>query len=211
MEPSAAPPRRTPRQRRSRAIVAAIVEAGRRLLEAEGPSALTTNRIAERAGVSIGSLYRYFPNKEAIVSAIYDAETGREVAGLRTAPSWPIEAAPLPEALAMIVDYQLERHRRLWRLGREFYLEHHREFSLGPRVGARELEARLRELLLRHRESVRVRDADQAAFLLARGVSAIVRRALDERPEKLLERAFRDELVDLVVRYVTGGATGHAR
>jgi hypothetical protein len=110
----------------------------------------------------------------------------------------------------MIVDYQLERHRRLWRLGRDFYREHHREFSLGPRVGARELERRLCELLLRHRDAVRVRDADQAAFLLARGVSAIVRRALDERPEKLLERAFRDELVDLVVRYVTSGATGRA-
>lgn len=89
-------------------------------------------------------------------------------------------------------------------LGSEFYREHHQEFSLGARIGARELEARLRALLLRHPESVRVRDPDQAVFLIARGISAIVRRALDERPEKLDEPAFRAELLDLVHCYVAG-------
>jgi len=208
-----APPtaaRRTPRQRRSRVIVSAIVEAGRRLLESEGPRALTTNRIAERAGVSIGSLYRYFPNKQAIVAAIYEGETGREVEGIRASASWAIEEIPLREALAALVDYQLDRHRRLIELGRDFYREHHRDFSLGPRVGAEAVERRLRDLLLRHGDAVRVRDPSQAAFLLARGISAIVRRAVDERPEKLRETAFRDELVDLVLAYVTGARSGEA-
>ena len=210
MPPNSSASRRTPKQRRSRVIVSSIVEAGRRLLEAEGPVALTTNRIAERAGVSIGSLYRYFPNKQAIVAAVYAEETGREVEGIRSAATWPIEEVSLQESLAMVVDYQLVRHRRLLELGRDFYREHHREFSLGPRVGARELESRLRDLLLRHRERVRVRDVEQAAFLIARGISAIVRRALDERPEKLDEPAFRDELLDLVHCYVTGRAAGPA-
>ncbi len=201
--------RRTPKQRRSRVIVSAILEAGRRLLEAEGPRALTTNRIAERAGVSIGSLYRYFPNKQAIVAAIYESETGREVDGIRSSGTWAIECVPLPDALAALVDYQLERHRRLIELGSDFYREHHRDFSLGPRVGADALEMRLRDLLLRHGEAVCVRDPEQAAFVLARGVSAIVRRAVDERPEKLRQPAFRDELVDLVQTYVTG-ARGRA-
>jgi AcrR family transcriptional regulator len=196
--------RRTPKQRRSKVIVSAILEAGRGLLESEGPRALTTNRIAERAGVSIGSLYRYFPNKEAIVAALYDADLGLEAEGIRSTPTWSIEELPLRPALAALVDYQLERHRRLIDLGRDFYREHHRDFSLGPRVGAGELEARLRALLLRHGSSVQVRDPGQAAFLLARGISAIVRRAVDERPEKLREPAFRDELVDLVLAYVTG-------
>lgn len=200
--------RRTPKQRRSRVIVSAILEAGRRLLEAEGPRALTTNRIAERAGVSIGSLYRYFPNKQAIVAAIYETETGREVDGIRSSRAWAIEEAPLRDALAALVDYQLARHRRLIELGNEFYREHHRDFALGPRVGADALEARLRDLLLRHGDAVRVRDPAQAAFLLARGVSAIVRRAVDERPEKLRQPAFRDELVDLVQAYVTGTRSG---
>jgi AcrR family transcriptional regulator len=196
--------RRTPLQERSRVIVSAIVEAGRRLLETEGASALTTNRIAERAGVSIGSLYRYFPNKEAIVAAIYERETGREVEDIRASEAWEIETLPLGQALRLLVDYQLARHRRLLELGPDFYREHHREFSLGPRVGERELETRLRDLLVRHRAAVRVRDPEQAAFVIARGISAIVRRALDERPEKLAEPAFRDELQDLLRCYVTG-------
>jgi len=182
--------------------VHAIVEAGRCLLAEEGPRSLTTNRIAERAGVSIGSLYRYFPNKQAILGAIYDADTGREVADIR-ASVWAIDDAPLLGALAMIVDYQLERHLRLLALGREFYRAHHGEFSLGPRVGARELERHMIALLAQHRESVRVRDVEQAAFMLARGLSAIVRRALEERPEKLTDPAFRQELLDLVACYLT--------
>ena len=203
--PSRAPePRHTPSQARSRTIVSAIVEAGRRLLVAEGPQALTTNRIAERAGVSIGSLYRYFENKEAIVAAICEGETGRELDGIREAARWEIEDLPLGEALARLVDFQLERHRRLLGLGGDHYRARQHEFSLTTRVGSDTVERRLRELLLRHRERVRVRDAGQAAFVIARGISAIVRRAVDERPEKLAEPAFRDELVDLLCAYVLG-------
>lgn len=194
-------PRRTPKQLRSRAIVEAIVSAGRQLLASEGPASLTTNRIAERAGVSIGSLYRYFPNKEAVLAAIYDAETGREVADIRASASWGIEELPLDDALAAIVDFQLERHRRLLALGADFYRSHHGRFSLGPRVG--EVEARIEALLLRHRSALRVRSTPHAAFLLARGVSAIVRRALEERPEALSDPAFRQELIDLLGSYLT--------
>jgi AcrR family transcriptional regulator len=195
--------RRAPKQDRSRAIVTAIVEAGRELLARDGPAAITTNRIAERAGVSIGSLYRYFPDKQAILAAVCDADTSREVAEIHAAEGWAIDAAPLRDALAMIVDFQLERHRRLLELGRAFYQDHHEEFSLGPRVGSRALEERMLELLRRHASSLRVRDLDTAAFMLARGTSAIVRRALEERPEKLSDPAFRAELLDLFGRYLT--------
>jgi AcrR family transcriptional regulator len=195
--------RRDPKQLRSRAIVEAIVEAGRQLLAEEGAGSLTTNRIAERAGVSIGSLYRYFRNKQAILAAIYDADTGREVADIRAADDWAIDGASLDDALALIVDFQLERHRRLLALGPEFYRAHHGEFSLGPRVGAEELERRMVALLARHRSNVRVRDPARAAFMLARGTSAIVRRALEERPDALADPAFRRELLDLLLCYLT--------
>ncbi len=195
--------RRSPKQVRSRAIVDAIVQAGRELLAAEGERSLTTNRIAERAGVSIGSLYRYFPNKDAVLGAIYDADTGRQVADLRANQSWPIDRAPLRDAVVAIVDFQLERHQRLLELGQDFYRAHHGEFSLGPRMGNDELEQHMLDLLARHAEVVRVRDPRQAAFMLARGASAIVRRALDERPEKLFEFAFREELIELILCYLT--------
>src|SRR5512136_1975960 len=59
-------PRKKPRQRRSKAMYDAILEATAHLLSEKGYAATTTNHIAERAGISIGSLYQYFPNKEAI-------------------------------------------------------------------------------------------------------------------------------------------------
>jgi AcrR family transcriptional regulator len=70
------PQRRTPQQARSRAACEAIVEAAAQILEAGGPEALTTNAVAERAGVSIGTLYQYFPDKQAILLAA----THRELA-----------------------------------------------------------------------------------------------------------------------------------
>ncbi|WP_395445798.1 TetR/AcrR family transcriptional regulator [Caulobacter sp. UC70_42] len=62
--------RRTPRQSRSEATVDAILEAAFQLLEADGVEALTTNHIAERAGVSVGTLYQYFAGKQAILAAL---------------------------------------------------------------------------------------------------------------------------------------------
>jgi AcrR family transcriptional regulator len=65
-------PRKLPRQARAKATVDAIVEATAQVLLAEGYEGFTTARAAERAGVSIGSLYQYFPNKAALVSAVVD-------------------------------------------------------------------------------------------------------------------------------------------
>lgn len=72
--------RRTPRQPRSEATVDAILEAAFQLLEQGGLEALTTNHIAERAGVSVGTLYQYFAGKQAILAALAQrrAEAARE-------------------------------------------------------------------------------------------------------------------------------------
>lgn len=74
---SAAKPRKQPLQDRSRETFGAILEATARILEAEGLEAANTNAIAARAGVSIGSLYQYFPDKAAIFAElIRQAESG---------------------------------------------------------------------------------------------------------------------------------------
>ena len=70
-------PRKAPRQRRSAVTVEAILEAAARILETKGPAGYTTNAVAERAGVSIGSLYQYFPGKEALTGALIERETGQ--------------------------------------------------------------------------------------------------------------------------------------
>lgn len=66
-----APPRREPRQERSKQTVEAVLEAVRVVARREGAGAVTTNRIAEAAGVSIGTLYQYFPDKHAIFTALH--------------------------------------------------------------------------------------------------------------------------------------------
>lgn len=77
--------RKPPRQVRSQVTVEAIVEASARVFVEEGFESATTNRIAEVAGVSVGSLYQYFPNKESLVRALLirhlaEAETLRPAA-----------------------------------------------------------------------------------------------------------------------------------
>ncbi|MFN7902854.1 MAG: TetR/AcrR family transcriptional regulator, partial [bacterium] len=74
---SAAKPRKQPLQGRSRETIGAILEATARILETEGLEAANTNAIAARAGVSIGSLYPYFPDQAAIFAElIRQAESG---------------------------------------------------------------------------------------------------------------------------------------
>jgi AcrR family transcriptional regulator len=68
--PSALKPRKTPTQTRATVTVDAIYKATIQVLLAEGISRLTTTRIAERAGVSVGTLYQYFPHKQALLYAL---------------------------------------------------------------------------------------------------------------------------------------------
>ncbi|MEP5567581.1 MAG: TetR/AcrR family transcriptional regulator [Halioglobus sp.] len=67
--------RRKPSQARSRRAVASIIEAAAQVLERWGYQGATTNRIAERAGVSVGTLYQYFNNKDEIFNALIERET----------------------------------------------------------------------------------------------------------------------------------------
>jgi AcrR family transcriptional regulator len=70
--------RRRPRQSRSRATWDAIVEAAAQVLERDGPAGFSTASVAERAGVSIGTLYQYFPDKQAILLAAAERELRSE-------------------------------------------------------------------------------------------------------------------------------------
>ena len=81
-------PRRRPRQARAQATVDAIVKATARVLVDEGYDRASTNRIAHAAGVSIGSLYQYFPSKEALVAALVESHVAAHArrAGQSAAP-----------------------------------------------------------------------------------------------------------------------------
>jgi AcrR family transcriptional regulator len=100
-------PRKTPQQARSRATCAAIVEAAARILETDGDDGLTTNRVAEVAGVSIGTLYQYFPDKLAIVMDLIRRERAAMLEELRTIGD--DAADPLSEMLDAAIRHQFAR------------------------------------------------------------------------------------------------------
>lgn len=113
MNPSRKPvplkPRKTARQMRATKTVEAIVEGAARILETVGLEGYTTNAVAARAGVSIGSLYQYFPNKDAITLALIERESAlllKEVEAATAEPDWK---AALRLMVAAAVRHQLNR------------------------------------------------------------------------------------------------------
>src|ERR1700678_3682400 len=101
--------RRQPKQRRARAAAEAVLDAVVRILKREGVDAVTTNHIAEVAGVSIGSVYQYFPDKRAIFIALHkrhveDIDRRMERTLLEHA------AAPLQELIWAMMDAMIEAH-----------------------------------------------------------------------------------------------------
>jgi AcrR family transcriptional regulator len=101
--------RRRPQQRRARDTVEAVLDAVIRLLKREGSTAITTNRIAEVAGVSIGSLYQYFPDKQAIFTALHS----RHVEQIdRVIQSTLVEhaASSMEELLRAMIEAMIDAH-----------------------------------------------------------------------------------------------------
>ena len=196
-------PRREPIQERSQALVDAIVEAGLRILENEGLAQLTTTRIAEVAGVSVGSLYRYFPNKQAIVARVLDALVVAEQRATLDEETIvrDLSSVPAEEALRTIVLFNIDYHRRQLALGDDFYREHHRDFSLGAKMGHEQGLRVIRGVLEAHRDSLEIPNLDIAAFMLARGASALVRIAVEERPDLIESDEFAEELIRVFTAY----------
>jgi AcrR family transcriptional regulator len=102
-------PRKTPAQSRAVETVAAVLEAAARILEERGFAGYTTNAVAERAGVSIGSLYQYFPGKDAVTAALIERETATLLADMAAVPAEPTFAARLARMIRAAVTHQMRR------------------------------------------------------------------------------------------------------
>lgn len=211
MTARAAQPRKKPSQARARVLVDAIREACLRVLREEGPDALNTNRIAEVAGVSIGSLYQYFPNKEAILSEIFEEFIRREEQEIHERKAELRESLmrPLPEVLRWLVDRTADRHLRMLALHEDFYREYTGEFDIRDRVGRAELEtwhtqtvAFLRELIDREGNALAPADSQRTADLCVRVLGATLADVARDDPALLRRVEFRDEMLLLLQRYL---------
>lgn len=104
-------PRKQPKQQRSIATVGILLDAAAQVLAQHGFEGFTTNAIAERAGLSIGSCYQYFPSKEAVLAALIARESAQLVEGLQQAAGAPGWQAGIEAAIAAAVAHQMRQPR----------------------------------------------------------------------------------------------------
>lgn len=192
--------RRTPTQARAQVTREAIVEATAQLLVEEGYARATTNRIAERAGVSIGSLYHYFARREDIVAAVVERLAERQIA--RTGELLQGVGGPDPVAtVRALVRAAVTAQRVDADLSHVLLTQVPRENVEGL---DRRWKQRLTELVAASlvASDVRPQRAELAAWVLVRAVFGVVRDAIAERPELLRGDALVDEVSELVAAYL---------
>lgn len=179
-------PRKRPRQARAQATWDAIVEAAAQLLAERGLGLLTTNAVAERAGVSIGSLYQYFPNRDALMVALIERQQARQGDALAAA----FASGPAPTLRGTVT--------RLVRAAMAHHVDDpllataidHEEIRLpvGAIVDARLADAgsALADLLAAHRSELGGADLASAAVTLPALVRAVIDRWANASPPDLV-------------------------
>ena len=194
--------RKTPAQDRARATVDALLEATARILVKEGYDHASTNRIAAAAGVSVGSLYQYFPSKEALVAALIDRHM-TAMTEMLEAKAIELAGAPLAVAIREAVRVMIAAHRIDPRLHRALVEQVPRLGRL-QRIEQVETKSRVlvRAYLEAHKDEVRPTDLDMAAFLMAHTVEAITHGAVLHEPALLDGEALVDETTAMILRYV---------
>ena len=194
--------RRRPRQERSRATVEAILEAGAQVLVEVGYDRASTNRIAKRAGVSVGTLYQYFPNKEALFAELLDRHTD-ELMQVIGAKLLAMVGEPLPIATRELVKVMLDAHRVNPELHRVF-VETVEQLGLVEQI--RDVTSRaatlVRTYLGQRKDELRVPDLDRATFIVVTCVEAITHNAVVSNPEYLADDSLLDETTELLLRYL---------
>jgi AcrR family transcriptional regulator len=198
--------RRKPRQVRAIDTVEVIFEATARILQQEGPAALNTNYIAERAGISVGTLYQYFRNKESILVAMARREIATDEAAVIKAMSEASERNDIdPVRLAIRALITAFGKRRIARrvtfealvsqgLGNELAKSVQKIAQLVGERSDRLLPGRSRPV------------TPTSLFVITRAVSGIMRAASQEESPLLGTAEFEDELVHLVQAYFAGSS-----
>jgi AcrR family transcriptional regulator len=198
-------PRKAAVQARSQATVDALLRATARILVKHGYDRASTNKIAALAGVSVGSLYQYFPSKEALVAALMREHIEQMAELMRDAFS-RIAKLSLAEAAREVVHIMIAAHSVDPKLHRVLVEQVPRIGEL-DRVEAigEEMMAMTRAFLEARRDELSVRDLELAAFIVVNIVESLTHSAVLLRPQ-LLGAAFEREVAAAVTRYLLGGS-----
>lgn len=199
--------RKAPMQERSRAMVQTILDAATRVLVRDGVASFNTNRVAAVAGVSVGSLYQYFPNKVALLTALSERHVAQAKATLHAAMA-QADGLPLAQIVPRVVSAFVDAHAIDPAL--------HRVLSqVGDSVGAAGAEgvadlreaapgvfAWIRALLEAHRNIVIPSDLDLATRFVMSATHALVHAiVIDADPPASLQ-AMQDEISSMILRYL---------
>jgi AcrR family transcriptional regulator len=194
-------------QNRSRATVDALIEATARILVKEGFDKASTNRIAKVAGVSVGSLYQYFPSKEALVAAVIERHQQEIMRAIR-GELVEVMTRPVEIAVREIVALAVKGHRVNPKLHRVLAEQI-------PRVGKledvevlnRENFALFRRFLEGRRDELLVDDLELASFVCVTAIEALTHNAVLHHPEMVSDKTM-EALIDAGARLVIGYLKG---
>jgi len=195
-------PRKQATQARAVSTVDAILKATARILVKEGYHHTSTNKVAAAAGVSIGSLYQYFPSKEALVAALADRHVEEMLAVLRE--ELPrLSTLPLEQAIERVVRLMVEAHSVDPKLHKVLVEQVPRIGKLDMVEGVeREMIGLARAYLESRRGEVHVEDPELSAYIVVGMIESLTHAAVLTRPD-LLGDAFIREVTRAVVRYLS--------
>jgi AcrR family transcriptional regulator len=197
-------PRKQPRQQRSERTRDQILEAAVQVFSRYGYARGTTNRIAENAGISIGSLYQYYPNKDAILTELASRHLDAGVA----ATAQHVEAGAITSlegAMRDIVERAIDNHRQDPEFLRVLMDQAPRSRGIMTKVAELQHDSiRSMRELLSMQPGVTVDDKDAAARLAVLTIESVVHQAM-AAPRTLDADVLRSELVAMLTRYLTSG------
>jgi AcrR family transcriptional regulator len=198
--------RKTPRQGRSQRIVETVLEAAALTFAELGYAKATTNRIAERAGISVGSLYQYFPSKDGILARLLAAHKAQIHALVEQAVARLADpAAPLEATLRALLEELVEVHRASPAMARalsEAVLRQSSALDQCELDGEDVAQASMVRAALEARPDVRSGDLEAMAAVLGRTTSQLTRWLVHDAPPELDRAMLLEEAVQLLVRYL---------
>ena len=196
-------PRKTAAQKRSRVTVEALLDATARVLTREGYDRASTNRIAAVAGVSVGSLYQYFPNKEALVAALV-ARHNRDMLTLLREAMAGVASLPLASAIRELVRAMIDAHRVDPDLHRIFDEQIPRMGQLAEiAMVEREIFALVRAYLEDHSREIEPTNLDVVTFICVTSVETLTHEIVIRNADASFgETNFVEEVTRLIVGYL---------